>query len=58
MRRLEGYKDELWMVLDEKKITVKSPRHIVFYRAANDDVIEVVWLFHDAMKVQLHLPED
>ncbi|MBK5304371.1 hypothetical protein JFT92_24515 [Pseudomonas sp. TH35] len=46
------------MVLDEKKITVKSPRHIVFYRAANDDVIEVVWLFHDAMKVQLHLPED
>jgi toxin ParE1/3/4 len=38
--------------------TVKSPRHIVFYRVANDDVIEVVRLLHDAMEVQLHLPND
>ncbi|NVZ83247.1 type II toxin-antitoxin system RelE/ParE family toxin [Pseudomonas yamanorum] len=37
--------------------TVKSPRHIVFYRVAND-VIEVVRLLHDAMEVQLHLPND
>jgi len=37
---------------------VKSPRHIVFYRVANDDVIEVVRLLHDAMEVQLHLPND
>ncbi len=36
--------------------TVKNPRHIVFYRVANDDVIEVVRLLHDAMEVQLHLP--
>jgi toxin ParE1/3/4 len=36
----------------------KSPRHIVFYRVANDDVIEVVRLLHDAMEVQLHLPND
>ncbi|MBV4496033.1 type II toxin-antitoxin system RelE/ParE family toxin [Pseudomonas sp. SWRI12] len=36
--------------------TVKSPRHIVFYRVANDDVIEVVRLLHDAMEAQLHLP--
>jgi len=38
--------------------TVKSPRHIVFYRVANDEVIEVVRLLHDAMEVQLHLPND
>lgn len=38
--------------------TVKSPRHIVFNRVANDDVIEVVRLLHDAMEVQLHLPND
>lgn len=38
--------------------TVKSPRHIVFYRVANDDVIEVVRLLHGAMEVQLHLPND
>lgn len=37
---------------------VKNPRHIVFYRVANDDVIEVVRLLHDAMEVQLHLPDD
>ncbi|MBN3862180.1 type II toxin-antitoxin system RelE/ParE family toxin [Pseudomonas frederiksbergensis] len=38
--------------------TVKSSRYIVFYRVANDDVIEVVRLLHDAMEVQLHLPND
>lgn len=38
--------------------TVKSPRHVVFYRVANDEVIEVVRLLHDAMDVQLHLPDD
>lgn len=38
--------------------TVKSPRHVVFYRLANDDVIEVVRFLHDAMEVQLHLPND
>ncbi len=38
--------------------TVKSSRHIVFYRVANDDVIEVARLLHDAMEVQLHLPND
>lgn len=37
---------------------VKIPRHTVFYRVANDDVIEVVRLLHDAMEVQLHLPND
>ncbi len=37
---------------------VKSPRHIVFYRMVNDDLIEVVRLLHDAMEVQLHLPND
>ncbi|KJZ52949.1 type II toxin-antitoxin system RelE/ParE family toxin [Pseudomonas sp. C 49-2] len=37
---------------------VKSPRHIVFYRVANDALIEVVRLLHDAMEVQLHLPND
>ena len=30
---------------------VKSPRHIMFYRVASDDVIEVVRLLHDAMEV-------
>lgn len=38
--------------------TVKSPRHIVFYRVASDEAIEVVRLLHDAMEVQLHLPND
>lgn len=38
--------------------TVKNPRHVVFYRVANDEVIEVVRLLHDAMDVQLHLPND
>jgi len=38
--------------------TVKNPRHIVFYRVANDDVIEVIRLLHDAMDVQLHLSQD
>ena len=38
--------------------TVKGPRHVVFYRVANDEVIEVVRLLHDAMDVQLHLPND
>ena len=38
--------------------TVKSPRHIVFYPVANDDLIEVVRLLHDAMELQLHLPND
>ncbi|XXD87701.1 hypothetical protein J3P91_15200 [Pseudomonas sp. Z4-7] len=30
----------------------------MFYRVANDDVIEVVRLLHDAMEVHLHLPND
>lgn len=37
---------------------VKSPHHVVFYRAANNNVIEFVRLLHDAMEVQLHLPND
>ena len=37
--------------------TVKSPRHIEFYRVANDEVFEV-GLLHDTMEVQLHLPND
>ncbi|MBC3205302.1 type II toxin-antitoxin system RelE/ParE family toxin [Pseudomonas sp. SWRI111] len=32
--------------------------YIVFYRVTNGDVIEVVRLLHDAMEVQLHLPND
>jgi toxin ParE1/3/4 len=38
--------------------TVKSPRHIVFYRVENDGLIEVVRLLHDAMDVQLPLLND
>ncbi|CAN7503032.1 hypothetical protein LJR277_003357 [Pseudomonas sp. LjRoot277] len=30
---------------------VKKPRQMVFYRVANDDVIEVVRLLHEAMEV-------
>jgi len=37
---------------------VKSPRHVVFYRVASADVIEVVRLLHEAMEGQLHLPND
>ncbi|WP_166365099.1 type II toxin-antitoxin system RelE/ParE family toxin [Pseudomonas akapageensis] len=35
---------------------VQRPRHIVFYRLCDGDVIEVVRLLHDAMEVRLHLP--
>ncbi|NMX53037.1 type II toxin-antitoxin system RelE/ParE family toxin [Pseudomonas veronii] len=38
--------------------TVKSPRHILFYRVADGDVIEVIRLLHDSMEVLLHLPND
>ena len=37
---------------------VQRPRHIIFYRLAQDQVIEIVRLLHDAMEVRLHLPED
>jgi toxin ParE1/3/4 len=33
----------------QTRATVKSPRHIVFYRVANDDVIEFVSILDDAM---------
>lgn len=38
--------------------TVKSSCHIVFYRVANDGVLEVVRLLHYAMEVQSYLPHD
>ncbi|CRM24561.1 Plasmid stabilisation system protein [Pseudomonas sp. 24 E 13] len=38
--------------------TVKNPRHIVFYRLAHDKAVEVVRCLHDAMDVQLHLPDE
>ncbi|AZC84044.1 MULTISPECIES: type II toxin-antitoxin system RelE/ParE family toxin [Pseudomonas] len=37
---------------------VQSPRHIVFYRLAEDQVIEIVRILHDAMEARLHLPQD
>ncbi|WP_341962558.1 type II toxin-antitoxin system RelE/ParE family toxin [Pseudomonas sp. RC10] len=36
---------------------VQKPRHVVFYRVANDHVIEIVRILHDAMEARLHLPE-
>lgn len=36
---------------------VQHPRHVVFYRVANDHVIEVVRILHDAMEARLHLPD-
>jgi len=36
---------------------VQRPRHVMFYRLADDQVIEVVRLLHDAMEARLHLPE-
>lgn len=33
-------------------------RDILFYRVGGGDVIEIVRLLHDAMEVQLHLPND
>ncbi|MCY1408049.1 Toxin ParE1 [compost metagenome] len=35
---------------------VQPPRHIVFYRVREDEVIEVVRLLHDAMEVRLRFP--
>ncbi len=37
---------------------VQRPRHIIFYRLADDQVIEIVRLLHDALEVRLHLPQD
>lgn len=34
---------------------VIRPRHIVFYRQVDDQVIEIVRILHDAMEVSLHL---
>lgn len=34
---------------------VGQPRHVVFYRIAADDVIEIVRLLHDLMEPQEHL---
>lgn len=36
---------------------VKHPRHVVFYRIADDQVMEVVRILHDAMEARLHLPD-
>jgi len=35
--------------------TVQRPRHVVFYRLADDQVIEIVRILHDAMEVRQHL---
>ncbi len=35
--------------------TVQRPRHIVFYRLADDQIIEIVRILHDAMEVRQHL---
>ncbi|WP_248916029.1 type II toxin-antitoxin system RelE/ParE family toxin [Pseudomonas moorei] len=37
---------------------VQRPRHVVFYRVATDQVIEIVRILHDAMEARLHLPQD
>ncbi len=34
---------------------VIRPRHIVFYRQVDDQVIEIVRILHDAMEVSMHL---
>ncbi|NWB45827.1 type II toxin-antitoxin system RelE/ParE family toxin [Pseudomonas gingeri] len=35
--------------------TVQRPRHVVFYRLADDQIIEIVRILHDAMEVRQHL---
>lgn len=37
---------------------VHRPRHILFYRLGDDEVIEVVRILHDAMEVRRHLPPE
>lgn len=34
-----------------------SPRHVVLYRIADDQVIEIVRVLHDAMEARFHLPD-
>jgi hypothetical protein len=34
-----------------------APRHFVLYRVAPDGIVEVGGLLHDAMLMELHLPE-
>ncbi|WP_416769600.1 type II toxin-antitoxin system RelE/ParE family toxin [Pseudomonas sp. RHF3.3-3] len=38
--------------------TVQKPRHVVFYRLAGDQVIEIVRILHDAMEARQHLTLD
>jgi toxin ParE1/3/4 len=33
-----------------------AARHVVMYRTAPDDVVEIVRIFHDAMEISRHLP--
>lgn len=36
---------------------VVRPRHVVFYRVATDQVLEVVRVLHDSMDLDQHLPQ-
>ncbi|KES20039.1 MULTISPECIES: type II toxin-antitoxin system RelE/ParE family toxin [Pseudomonas] len=36
---------------------VDRPRHVVFYRLGNDQVVEIVRILHDAMEVERHLQQ-
>lgn len=42
-------------VLQKTDGRVIRPRHIVFYRAGTDQVIEILRVLHDAMEVAQHL---
>lgn len=36
---------------------VDRPRHVVFYRLGNDQVVEIIRILHDAMEVERHLQQ-
>jgi len=37
---------------------VKSPRHVLFYRARNDGALELLRVLHDARDFERHLPSE
>lgn len=43
---------------DAPEGTVQAPQHVIFYRATDDQVIDVIRLVHESMESRLHLPKD
>lgn len=41
-----------------RTVRIQRPRHILVYRAAHADQVEIVRVVHDAMELARHIPND